>query len=489
MSILNKFLSGCLLLALGLLTACGGGGGGNTPAPTPTYSVTFVAGAGGTLTGTASQTVTSGGSASAITAVASPGYTFTSWTGSNFTTSTSNPLVVSNVVQALTITANFTPTFTVSFVSGTGGSLSGTTPQTVASGGSTSALTATVNPGYVFVNWTGTGFTTTATNPLVIANVTQNLTITANFAPTYTVTFIAGTGGSLSGTTNQTIVSGGSTLSLTATANQGYVFVNWTGTGFTTITTNPLVVANVTQTLTITANFAPTYTLGFVAGTGGVLTGAATQTVVSGGSTSAVNAVSNTGFAFANWSGSGFPGSTANPLVVANVTQNMTITANFTSLTSTLVYTDPSSGSYQLKKNTTLSTAAHLVLDLVGPANTGSGVSATLTADTTKVTWANVAASDAPGTYVQNVAFTLGAVPQALKGKVTGSVLQVTSAQKGTASPISLNTALLRVALDLKLGVVPGTITLTPDATKCQVIDSTGAITGITVTVGTLTAQ
>jgi hypothetical protein len=101
-----------------------------------------------------------------------------------------------------------------------------------------------------------------------------------------------------------------------------------------------------------------------------------------------------------------------------------------------------------------------------------------------------VASTDASGTYVQNgTAFTLGTAPLILKGKVTGSVLQVAAAQKGTASPVSLNAPLLRLALDLGSGVPLGAITLSSDNTKALVLDSAGALTSITITVGTLTAQ
>ncbi len=157
----------------------------------------------------------------------------------------------------------------------------------------------------------------------------------------------------------------------------------------------------------------------------------------------------------------------------------------------TLAYTDPTTGTYLLKKNATLSTATHLVLDLVGPAaTTGSGVTASFTADTTKVTWVNVASSDAASTFVQNgTAFSLGTAPQILKGKVTGTVLQVAAAQKGTGSPVSLNAPLLRIALDLKASQPTGAITLAADATKCQVLDGSGAIGTIPVSVGTLNAQ
>ncbi|WP_026852824.1 hypothetical protein [Geothrix fermentans] len=157
-----------------------------------------------------------------------------------------------------------------------------------------------------------------------------------------------------------------------------------------------------------------------------------------------------------------------------------------------LGYTDPTSGTYQLKKNAALSTATHLVLDLVGPASgTGSGVTATFSADTARVAWSNVAASDPTGTFVQNgTAFSLGTDPLILKGKASGGTLQVTVAQKGTGSPVSLGAPLLRVALDLRPSQLPGAVSLSADATRCQVLDGTGTIVSpIPVTVGTLAAQ
>lgn len=159
-----------------------------------------------------------------------------------------------------------------------------------------------------------------------------------------------------------------------------------------------------------------------------------------------------------------------------------------------LAYTDPASGAYQLKKDTALSSGSHLVLDLVGPATgTASGVTLTLNADTTKVTWVDVPAGGTTATLVQNgTQFTLGAGTPILKAKASGTALQATVAQKAPTAPASQNGVLLRVALDLKsgLGLAQGTaITLTADGTKSQVLDGSGAISAITVSVGTLTAQ
>ena len=309
--------------------------------PPQTYTVTFLAGPGGGLSGTTTQMVPSGGSCTAVTAAPNTGYNFTNWTGAGFTTGGTNPLLITNVTSNLTLTANFTPqTFTVNFVSGAGGSLTGATTQTVAYGGAATGVTAVPNTGYTFTNWTGAGFTSTGTNPLTVTNVTSNLTITANFTQqTFTVSFVSGAGGSLTGTTTQTVTYGGAASVMTAVPNTGYTFTTWTGAGFTTSATNPLTVTNVTSNLTITATFTQqTFTVSFVSGAGGSLTGTTTQNVAYGGAASVMTAVPNTGYTFTSWTGVGFTTSATNPLTVTNVTSNLTVTATFTQQTFTVSF-------------------------------------------------------------------------------------------------------------------------------------------------------
>ena len=158
-----------------------------------------------------------------------------------------------------------------------------------------------------------------------------------------------------------------------------------------------------------------------------------------------------------------------------------------------LAYTDPTTGTYKLVKNAA-SSGSHLILDLMGPSTgTAMGVSVTLSADTTKVTWVDVPTGGTTAVLMQNGAqFTLGIGTPIQKAKATGNVLQATVAQKNPTAAASLNGALLRVAFDLKpgLGLAQGTaITLSADAAKSQVLDGTGTISPITVAVGTLTAQ
>lgn len=313
-----------------------------------TYTLTFTAGAGGTVCGTSPQILWPGGWSSVMTAVPNTGYHFVNWTGDNgFITSTENPLQLKYVQAAYNVTANFAldappSSYTLTFKAGAGGTISGPTPQIVSPGVSSAPVCAVANGGYHFVNWTGTnGFVTTTANPLILTNVQASRTIIANFAAdtppsTYTLTFKAGTGGSISGTSPQILWPGGWSSPVNAAAKSGYHFANWTGdNGFVATTVNPLQLRDVAASYNITANFAPdqnpsTYTLTFKAGPGGTIRGTSPQILWPGGWSSAVTAVPKSGYHFVNWTGDhGFVTTTANPVLIKGATASQNLTANF----------------------------------------------------------------------------------------------------------------------------------------------------------------
>lgn len=99
----------------------------------PQYTVSFVAGAGGSITGVATQIIPQGGDASAVTAVAAAGSHFADWTGTNGFVSTDNPLMITNVAADMSITANFAADpvveVTVTPEDGTGGAQTGDVVQ------------------------------------------------------------------------------------------------------------------------------------------------------------------------------------------------------------------------------------------------------------------------------------------------------------------------------------------------------------------------
>ena len=137
-------------------------------------------------------------------------------------------------------------------------------------------------------------------------------------------------------------------------------------------------------------------------------------------------------------------------------------------------------------KNAALSTPAKLVLDLTGPAGqSGQGVAFILTADSAKVAWASPSGSQA---LVENLAFSLGAAPQALVGKDDGQgTLQGAVFQK--AGTLSFGQPLARVSLLLKTGSVAVNSTVSLSFVVGNALSAGGTTGGITVAVGSLVAQ
>lgn len=141
----------------------------------PIYTLTYNAGANGSITGTSPQNVLQGNDGSSVTAVPDTGYSFVDWSDGN----TDNPRTDTNVQNNITVTATFSQDdFTVTYNAGANGTISGTSPQQIAPGGSTSAVTAVPNATYDFVDWSD-GVTD---NPRTDTNVQANITVTANFA-------------------------------------------------------------------------------------------------------------------------------------------------------------------------------------------------------------------------------------------------------------------------------------------------------------------
>lgn len=324
-----------------------------------TATVQFVAGPHGAVIGDSSQTLPVGGNAAPVLAQPEPGWSFLCWTVGGQVYSTSNPLTVLNVTDDMTLTAEFAAELhTVRFEAGPGGGLDGNTVQTISHGGTAAPVTALPLLGYQFTGWTVDGAPFSTDNPLSISAVTGDLTVVAQFAVTLcSVTFAAGPGGSLSGPAAQSVRFGETTAPVTAVPESGWRFAGWTLDGLDYSTQNPLILSGVTRDLALQAAFAPsTYTVRFAAGPNGALTGAAVQTVPHGGSTSLVGAVPNTGHHFVRWVAGETPYGTENPIALAGVTADLTLTAEFAVNTYTVVFLAGANGSLA---GTTAQTLAH----------------------------------------------------------------------------------------------------------------------------------
>jgi uncharacterized repeat protein (TIGR02543 family) len=261
------------------------------------YTVTYTAGASGSIIGTSPQAVNYGAAGTAVTAVPDTGYHFVNWSDS----STANPRTETGVTGNITVTANFAiDTHTLTYTAGTGGSITApANSPTTHNYGDSITITALANTGYHFVNWTG-DITTVASATTASTTVTMNgdYSITANFAiNTYTLTYTAGAHGSITGTSPQAVNYGADGLAVTAVPATGYHFVNWSDAS----TANPRTDTGVTGDITVTANFAiNTYTVTFDSNTGsGSMSNETENYNVATALTS--NAFTRTGYTFAGW--------------------------------------------------------------------------------------------------------------------------------------------------------------------------------------------
>jgi lysophospholipase L1-like esterase/ribosome-associated toxin RatA of RatAB toxin-antitoxin module len=281
-----------------------------------TYTLTYLAGANGSITGTAVQTVNYGSDGEQVTAVANKGYHFVQWSDGVTTASRKDE----NITADLSVTATFAiNTYTLTYLAAVNGSITGTAIQTVNHGSDGAMVTAVANTGYHFVQWSD-GVTTASRKD---ENITADLSVTASFAiNTYTLTYLAAANGSITGTAVQTVNQGSSGTQVTAVANTGYHFVQWSD-GVTTASRKD---ENITADLSVTATFAiSTYTLTYLAAANGSVTGNTVQTVNYGSSGTQVTAVANEGYYFAGWS----DGSLLNPRTDSNVSGDITVTASF----------------------------------------------------------------------------------------------------------------------------------------------------------------
>jgi hypothetical protein len=131
------------------------------------YSLTYVAGAHGSIQGSASQTVTPGANGSRVTAFPETGYVFVGWSDDY-----PAPSRIAAAVHAdLSVTATFAVlTHTLRYSTCRHGDITGTTKQTVAHGGSGTQVTAVPHTGYHFVKWSDGDTSATRTDNNVSAS-------------------------------------------------------------------------------------------------------------------------------------------------------------------------------------------------------------------------------------------------------------------------------------------------------------------------------
>ncbi|MCX6063129.1 MAG: InlB B-repeat-containing protein, partial [Caldiserica bacterium] len=238
-----------------------------------TYTLTYTAGANGTVTGTSPQTVNQGASGTTVTATPNVGYHFVSWSDNNSTTAAArtDTAVTANVNATATFAVD---TFTVTASAGADGAMDPSGSVSV-NYGSTQSFTINPSTGYhvssVLVDGAPAALTAAA---YTFTNVTAAHTIAASFAiNTYTIVASADLGGNISPSGNVT-VNHGASQSFTISPSTGYHVSSILVDGApATLTAAAYTFTSVTAGHTIAATFAvDTFAITIISGFHGTVT-------------------------------------------------------------------------------------------------------------------------------------------------------------------------------------------------------------------------
>ena len=285
------------------------------------YSLTLLAGEGGTVNGEGNFSY---GSNATIHATPETGYSFAGWSGEGVQNQSTTTTTVT-MTQARTITAFFTvEDYSLLLNATTGGTVTGDGNYTH---GQIIAITALPESGYQFDEWSG-DIDGNLSSPSRSIIMDSNKSITANFIPVTENNFVLSIvaipeiGGSTTGA--------GSYLSntvvpITANPLQGYEFLSWEGLGIVESNVSSTSV-NLSQNLLITANFR---TISFYLQTnsvqGGTVTGSGTYEY---GLDANISATADEGYSFGGWQGEGVA-NPASPNTTIVITEDRNVTAVF----------------------------------------------------------------------------------------------------------------------------------------------------------------
>ncbi|MCK9858471.1 S-layer homology domain-containing protein [Paenibacillus sp. ATY16] len=140
-----------------------------------TFTLTYSAGAGGSVTGAATQQINYQANGTEVKAEPAVGYHFIGWSDGIQTDTRQDTLIVAD----LNVTADFAINeYTLTYTAGDHGTLTGDKLQTVTHGSDGTAVTAVPDAGYRFAGWSDGVGSATRTD----LSVNGNLTVTASFA-------------------------------------------------------------------------------------------------------------------------------------------------------------------------------------------------------------------------------------------------------------------------------------------------------------------
>lgn len=297
------------------------------------FNLTYTSTVGGSIEGYLNQRVESGMPGEKVVAIPERGYKFVGWSDGLMNLERQDIATKDNTITA--IFEALDEYRIIYMISGEGGYISGQITQNIFDGESTTEVVAHALDGYKFIGWSDGVMTPERTD-----TPSTSMEVTAMFEklPTFNVTYNASEGGLISGNSNQSIIIDRSTETVTAIALRGYKFIGWSD-GVTTPERTDIISSD----LEVTAIFEalPSYTVNYLFGSGGTVSGILTQTLYEGEIFETVVAVPLEGYEFVSWSDG-----VTTPERTDTATMDADITAVFAPVKLCTVIYNPTAGGY-----------------------------------------------------------------------------------------------------------------------------------------------
>lgn len=318
------------------------------PALPVTHLITATSGFGGSITAlnnsavnqafsgttTISGVTVLDGASQAFTIAASTGYQIVNVTVDGASVGAVASYSFSSVKSDHTISATFAlKSFTVTASAGTGGSISPTGTTTL-NYGSSQTYAITPGAGYRIANVTVDGISVGAVSSYTLGNISASHLIVASFMlNSYSISASTSVNGTISPEGSTSVNSGGSqTYSITPAT--GYKIAGVTVDGISVGAQNTYTFSNIAANHTIAASFtAKIYTVSASAGTGGTISPVGTNSL-GYGSNQTYTISPNAGYIIAGVTVDGVAVGAVTSYVFSNVTANHTISAAFSTATS-----------------------------------------------------------------------------------------------------------------------------------------------------------
>lgn len=291
-----------------------------------TYWIAYIKWGEGHFIGNTWQYVEHGQNGTPVEIVPDDGYYFAGWDDGVM----DNPRLENNVTQNMIILVTLgVHSYNLNYSAGTNGTLIGDASQTVEHGSNGTPVEALPHDNYLFSHWSDQN----TDNPRTDLNVTNNINVTAHYTPVdFTIEASSGPNGNINPTGSITTPFGSHYTFEMEPAN-GYMVADVLVDGESVGAPESYTFTNISQDHSIHVEFQiQHYTLTYLSDPEGLIEGEDVQSVPHGGSGTSVTAIPIPSHHFTSWS----DGSTMNPRLDVNVTDDLTVTAQYAINTHTI---------------------------------------------------------------------------------------------------------------------------------------------------------